>query len=481
MAIQSRLAFSSVRRRVTALDAYLALVTVAGAVLLVWLLPDVAVDIRNAGLAFWVLAACVLPAELIRIPVWRGKAVYLFTMSRPFVLALVTGWGIPLAVVVFMVASVVSDLLYRKPAARVSFNAGMYALSIAATGWVYHRLGGHPPLGLRQVPAFVAATIVLVMVSRALVRIAITLHERRPLTLGYVLAGETQVELVEAAVQFSWVLVALLVADHRPLLAAMLAAPAVPIFALGQAAGQLQALKARRRGLSGEDELADLERQREGVLQMLELERVRFAADLHDGPVQRLRQHVERLRMVQASIEAGSPDVARQVRQLEQEAMAESRNLRDLVAALRPPVLQDLDLAGALTRLTAEFQSSYGDIVFDVQTHAVDGLSEKLEVVLYRVAQEALANVVKHAHASHVQVAMAVGDGVARLQVRDDGTGFDPSSVPTNGHYGLALMRKQVELVDGSFQVDGRDGTTITVEIQLGALPEPDQPRARKA
>jgi signal transduction histidine kinase len=286
--------------------------------------------------------------------------------------------------------------------------------------------------------------------------------------------------LVEAAVQFSWVLVALLVADHRPLLAAMLAAPAVPIFALGQAAGQLQAIKARRRGLSGEDELADLERQREGVLQMLELERVRFAADLHDGPVQRLGQHVERLRMVQASIEAGSPDVARQVRQLEQEAMAESRNLRDLVAALRPPVLQDLDLAGALTRLAAEFQSSYGDIVFDVQTHAVDGLSEKLEVVLYRVAQEALANVVKHAHASHVQVAMAVDDGVARLQVRDDGTGFDPSSVPANGHYGLALMRKQVELVDGSFQVDGRDGTTITVEIQLGTLPEPDQPRARK-
>jgi signal transduction histidine kinase len=242
MAIHPRVALSNVRRRATGFDVYLGLVTAAGIVLLIRLLPDVAVDIRHAGLAFWALAVCVLPAELIRIPVWRGKAVYQFTMSRPFVLALVTGWGIPLAVVVFIVASVVSDLIYRKSPARVSFNAGMYALSIAATGWVYQHLGGHPPLGLRQVPAFVAATIVLVMVSRVLVRIAITLLERRPLTASFVLAGETQVELLEGAVQFSMVLVALLVAEHRLVLPVVLAVPALPMWVAGRAADRAEAL-----------------------------------------------------------------------------------------------------------------------------------------------------------------------------------------------------------------------------------------------
>jgi signal transduction histidine kinase len=242
MASRSHLTFPRVRHPLTGFDVYLALVTIAGIILVIRLLPDVAIDFRQTDLAFWVLAACVLPAELIRIPVWRGKAVYQFTMSRPFVLALVTGWGIPLAVVVFIVASVVSDLLYRKPASRVSFNAGMYALSIAATGWVYQHLGGHPPLVLRQVPAFVVATIVLVMVSRVMVRIGITLLERRPLTPGFVLAGETHVELLEGVVQFSMVLVALLVAEHRLILPMVLAVPALPMYVAGRAADRAEAL-----------------------------------------------------------------------------------------------------------------------------------------------------------------------------------------------------------------------------------------------
>src|SRR6266545_2540151 len=166
MASHSHLALLRSRRRLTGLDVWVALVTLAGLVLFVRLLPDVATAARDADLSFWVLAACVLPAELVRIPVWRRKAVYQFTMSRPFALALLTGWGTPLTVVVFMLASIVSDLIHRKPARRVAFNAGQYALSIAAAGWVYQHLGGRPPLGLGQVPAFVAATIVLVLVNR---------------------------------------------------------------------------------------------------------------------------------------------------------------------------------------------------------------------------------------------------------------------------------------------------------------------------
>jgi signal transduction histidine kinase len=162
-------------------------------------------------------------------------------MSRPFALALLTGWGVPLSVVVFVIASVVSDVVHRKAPLRVAFNAGQYALSIAAAGAVYKALGGGPPLGLQQVPAFLAATVVLMLVNRLMVRIAIALLERRPLT-PRVLLAESQVEMVEGAVQFSMVLVALLVAEHRLILPVVLAVPALPMVVAGRAASRAEEL-----------------------------------------------------------------------------------------------------------------------------------------------------------------------------------------------------------------------------------------------
>jgi nitrate/nitrite transporter NarK len=102
-------------------------------------------------------------------------------------------------VVVFVIASVVADLIHRKPLVRVLFNGAQYAVSIGAAGAVYRALGGRLSLTLGQVPVFVAAAVVLVLVNRLLVRIAVALHERRSLTVGYLLL-EAQVELVEGAV-----------------------------------------------------------------------------------------------------------------------------------------------------------------------------------------------------------------------------------------------------------------------------------------
>src|SRR6266540_2398406 len=163
-------------------------------------------------------------------------------MSRPFALALLTGWGAPLTVVVFVIASVVSDLIYRKPALRIPFNAGQYALSITAASVVYTALGGQPSLRLEQVPAFIAATVVLILVNRLLVRAAVALYEQHPITIGYLLT-EAQVELVEGAVQFSMVLVTLLVAEHRLVLPLVLALPALPILAAGRAAERAETLR----------------------------------------------------------------------------------------------------------------------------------------------------------------------------------------------------------------------------------------------
>src|SRR6266508_241866 len=208
MASQFQLSFPRRKRSASALDVYLVLVALAGLLVCGWLLRDASTSLGNADLTFWVLAACVLPAELMRVTTWNRGSVNTLTMSRPFALALLTGWGAPLTVVVFVIASVVSDLIYRKPALRIPFNAGQYALSITAASVVYTALGGQPSLRLEQVPAFIAATV----------------------------------ELVEGAVQFSMVLVALLVAEHRLVLPLVLALPALPILAAGRAAERAETL-----------------------------------------------------------------------------------------------------------------------------------------------------------------------------------------------------------------------------------------------
>src|SRR6266545_4959905 len=196
MASQFQLSFPRRKRSASALDVYLVLVALAGLLVCGWLLRDASTSLGNADLTFWVLAACVLPAELMRVTTWNRGSVNTLTMSRPFALALLTGWGAPLTVVVFVIASV-----------------------------VYTALGGQPSLRLEQVPAFIAATVVLILVNRLLVRAAVALYEQHPITIGYLLT-EAQVELVEGAVQFSMVLVALLVAEHRLVLPLVLALPA---------------------------------------------------------------------------------------------------------------------------------------------------------------------------------------------------------------------------------------------------------------
>ena len=241
MASHFQLPFSRARHSPTTLDTYVGLVVLAGLLVCGALLGKAITVMRDADLTFWVLAACVLPAELLRITTWHRGASQQLTLSRPFALALLTGWGGAATVVVFVVASVVTDLIYRKPPIRILFNAGQYALSMAAAGAAYTALGGRPSLGLAQVPAFIAAAIVLMLVNRLLVRVAVALDEHRSMTIGYLLA-EAQVELVEGAVQFSMVLVALLVAEHRLVLPAVLALPAVPIFVAGRAAERAETL-----------------------------------------------------------------------------------------------------------------------------------------------------------------------------------------------------------------------------------------------
>jgi signal transduction histidine kinase len=241
---------------------------------------------------------------------------------------------------------------------------------------------------------------------------------------------------------------------------------------------------ARMADLAAELALQD-ERKRvmQTVLRATDEQRLHLAAELHDGPVQGLAALGLRLSRLGRRLRGGDPDGAEALLGgLEEHLAREIAGLRRLVGELRPPVLDQFGLETALRRHVEAFQAEAGvDCLVDADLGRP--LAPELETVLYRVTQESLANVGKHANAAHVRISLGADNGLVRLLISDDGVGFDPSKAPrlaADGHFGLAGMRERVEMVGGRFQVESHpgQGTTIGVEmhrrgpaVEAGASP----------
>lgn len=204
------------------------------------------------------------------------------------------------------------------------------------------------------------------------------------------------------------------------------------------------------------------ERFAEQVIAAQETERRRVAGDIHDGISQRLvtlSYHLD----AAGHLLADEPEAA--ARQL-----AQARELVDLaldeahaaVGGLRPPVLDDLGLAGGLASLAR----SVPQVAVDLDL-ADTRLPEHLEVALYRIAQEGLQNVVKHARATRAHLRFHVADGTAVLEIADDGVGFDTPTTGSERGYGMQSMAERAELVGGTLAVVSApgDGTTITAAV----------------
>jgi signal transduction histidine kinase len=209
----------------------------------------------------------------------------------------------------------------------------------------------------------------------------------------------------------------------------------------------------------------------QSVLRMTDAERSRLAADLHDGPVQQLTALLYGLEVARHHIRHGDAAAAESLLlSLEDKAAAEIHGLRRLMTHLRPPVLDELGLASAIQNQGRSFEASSG-VPTQVDADAGVELPPDLETVLYRVTQESLTNVGKHARASRVRISLATSNGRVRLQIRDDGVGFDPtgaSGLPNQDHFGLVSMRERVEMVGGRLVVDSTPGQGTTVAVEMG-------------
>jgi two-component system sensor histidine kinase UhpB len=212
------------------------------------------------------------------------------------------------------------------------------------------------------------------------------------------------------------------------------------------------------------------------VINAQEGERKRIARELHDDTAQML---FAQLLSVTALKSSTNDEVRQTAERLESMTVEAIEGVRRLALELRPPALDDLGVREALADLAQRFsEQSRIDVVLEVNGSR-ERLAPELELVLYRVAQEALTNIVKHASARHAAVTLSRHPDRVDLDVDDDGTGFSPSLDRVRDESGLGLglfgMAERAALVGGSFSITplSPTGVRIHVSIPITAEGEP--------
>ncbi|NWF80004.1 MAG: sensor histidine kinase [Chloroflexi bacterium] len=222
----------------------------------------------------------------------------------------------------------------------------------------------------------------------------------------------------------------------------------------------IAALEAARRELAAAERAA-------GVLE----ERQRLARDIHDTLAQSFTSIVMHLEAAEPQLERVSDSAHRHVGQARQSARDGLAEARRLVWALRPEALDQASLPEALERLAGRWSEASGVAATTTITGAPRPLPAEVEVTLLRVAQEALANVRKHARATTVTLTLSFMDDALLLDVQDDGVGFVSGVAPGargEGGFGLTGMRERVARLGGSLSVESApgEGTTVVVELR---------------
>ncbi len=205
----------------------------------------------------------------------------------------------------------------------------------------------------------------------------------------------------------------------------------------------------------------------ESLVRTQEAERSRLARELHDGAGQTLTTLLVRLK----ALERQAPD-ARVLNDLArlQALVADSiEQVRDLSYQLRPATLEEFGLARALEHLVNE---TVGKAGLDVASHLViqRSLPTEIETALYRIAQEGLANILKHAHAWRVEVELVDTPTGVAFRLDDNGRGFDPDTVAQRDdrpHLGLIGMQERVELLGGSLTIQAAPGAGTSVQVRI--------------
>jgi signal transduction histidine kinase len=201
------------------------------------------------------------------------------------------------------------------------------------------------------------------------------------------------------------------------------------------------------------------------VVDAQELERRRLSRELHDQTGQALTSILLGLRALEDTLD--SEKSRRATAELRELVVATLQDVRRLALELRPSALDDFGLAAALEHLTTTFGEQTGMKVDFGAALGEGRLPPEVETALYRIVQESLTNIVKHAHAGRVSIALTKMEGSVKAVVEDDGQGFDPAA--TDGGFGLVGMGERLALLGGRLRIESSpgSGTTIAADVPL--------------
>jgi two-component system, NarL family, sensor histidine kinase DegS len=252
---------------------------------------------------------------------------------------------------------------------------------------------------------------------------------------------------------------------------------AVRVAELGRS---LEALRAVHRclddlsGLEGSTEADGVARFRSAsrqVFQIVEEERIRIARDMHDGPAQAMANIVLGTEVLDRLVDRDPTLMRDQISQLNSGARAALEETRRLIFDLRPMTLDDLGLVPTLRKLVTEFADRTGVQARFHVAGAERRLPHNHEAAIFRIVQEALTNVRKHARASHAEVVLTLQARRVGALVRDDGEGFDVAATQAlqgrTRNLGIISMRERAELEQGHLEIRSEIGRGTEVRVTL--------------
>ena len=208
----------------------------------------------------------------------------------------------------------------------------------------------------------------------------------------------------------------------------------------------------------------------ERLMKAQEEERIRIAGELHDGVLQKITSIALKLGTASFDLPPDSEPKA-EVREVEKDLIQVGAEIRQLSHELHPAVLQEAGLPAALSSYCEEFGKLRGIPIAYQADESVEELSPGAALCLYRIAQEALGNVAKHAQAKQVQVRLTRSDSRVCLVVSDDGVGFNPDRSGKAGGLGLINMRERVRQLNGTFEFESEPGRGTTVKAEVPFRP----------
>ncbi|SDI45197.1 ATP-binding response regulator [Propionivibrio dicarboxylicus] len=212
---------------------------------------------------------------------------------------------------------------------------------------------------------------------------------------------------------------------------------------------------------------AHLRRLSEFLLRVREEDRRRFARELHDELGQSLTALRIDFNALTTSLSTRDPMIAERLATIDTMLNTTVDSVRRICEDLRPGMLDDLGLEAALASYARRFSRQFG-ILCDLSLSCEDfGLDEPMSTAIFRIVQEALTNIARHAEASHAMVALDERDGDLLVTIADDGRGLPPEPTETRQSFGIVGIRERVSLLRGTVTIDSAPGRGTHIEVRL--------------